>query len=94
MKKTERHHWFSNILSVAQALGVLIFIWGLVFLEIWPVLLGGIIVIIAKLWFSDRMVWLYGDRANGSIFFLRNLNVLAPEINYFRLFFSENAMVE
>jgi len=32
-----------------------------VWLEIWPALLGLVLVMICKLWFVDRMVWLYED---------------------------------
>jgi len=57
-----KHHLFMpNILSATSAIGAIPFIWGLVVLEIWPTVLGGIVIIIGKLWFADRMVWLYED---------------------------------
>jgi hypothetical protein len=36
-------------------------IWGLVDLSIWPTLLGVVLVYLGKLWFIDRMVWIYQD---------------------------------
>ncbi|MEO0072606.1 MAG: DUF6653 family protein [candidate division WOR-3 bacterium] len=57
-----KHHlYLPNILSVAIGIGTIIFIWGLIKLHIWLTILGGVIMIIGKLWFSDRMVWLYED---------------------------------
>jgi hypothetical protein len=37
-------------------------IWGA--LAIWPTLLGATVVYLSKLWFIDRMVWLYEDMKN------------------------------
>jgi len=57
-----KHHLFMpNILSAISAIGAIPFIWGLVILEIWPTVVGGIVIVISKLWFADRMVWLYED---------------------------------
>ena len=57
-----RHHRFlPNFLSSVAAIGIIPFIWGLYSLEIWPVLLGGVVMVIGKLWFADRMVWLYEE---------------------------------
>jgi hypothetical protein len=55
------HRNVPNALSAAGALGIIPFIWGLIILEVWPVVFGGAIIIISKLWFVDRMVWLYED---------------------------------
>ena len=57
-----KHHLLvPNILSAINAVGAIPFIWGLVILEIWPTVVGGLVMIISKLWFCDRMVWLYED---------------------------------
>jgi hypothetical protein len=57
-----KHHLLvPNILSAINAMGAIPFIWGLVILAVWPTILGGIVMIISKLWFCDRMVWLYED---------------------------------
>jgi hypothetical protein len=57
-----KHHLLvPNILSVVSAIGAIPFIWGLVVLEIWPTVVGGVVIVISKLWFADRMVWLYED---------------------------------
>ncbi len=62
----EHHRYVPNILSAVAALGTIPFIWGLIRLEIWPTILGGVVIIISKLWFADRMVWLYEDMKNKS----------------------------
>ena len=50
-----------NILSALGALAMIPFIWGLATFEVWPTVLGGIVAFISKLWFADRMVWIYED---------------------------------
>lgn len=57
-----KHHLLMpDILSGISAIGVIPFVWGLVVLELWPTVVGGIVIVISKLWFGDRMVWLYED---------------------------------
>ncbi|MFA5129119.1 MAG: DUF6653 family protein [Patescibacteria group bacterium] len=55
------HQYAPNILSAIGAIGAIPFIWGLYALEIWPAVFGGVVIVISKLWFADRMVWLYED---------------------------------
>ncbi|ADN37531.1 conserved hypothetical protein [Methanolacinia petrolearia DSM 11571] len=57
----ERHRRAPNILSAVSGVGFLFVIYGVYFLEIWPVLFGSALVYLGKLWFLDRMVWLYED---------------------------------
>ena len=57
----ERHRRAPNILSAVSGTGFLFVIYGVYFLEIWPVLFGSALVYLGKLWFLDRMVWLYED---------------------------------
>ncbi len=57
----ERHKKVPNILSAIGALGLPFVAWGVYMLEIWPVLVGITLVFLGKLWFADRMVWLYED---------------------------------
>ncbi|MEL6475739.1 MAG: DUF6653 family protein [Pseudomonadota bacterium] len=59
-----RHHavW-AGLLSALPAAGLGPLIWGLYALEIWPLLLGLVLTMGPKLWFCDRMVWLYDDMA-------------------------------
>jgi hypothetical protein len=56
-----RHRRVPNILSAVSGIGMLIVIWGVLFFEAWPVLLGTAVVYLGKLWFIDRMVWLWED---------------------------------
>ena len=50
-----------RILSGVSGLGLPFIIWGLWRLEMWPTLVGCILVYAGKLWFLDRMVWIYQD---------------------------------
>jgi hypothetical protein len=49
------------VLNVVSGTGMLFVIWGAVQLSIWPTLFGAMLVYAGKLWFLDRMVWLYED---------------------------------
>jgi hypothetical protein len=51
----------ASILSFVSLFGLLPYIWGLVQLEIWPTILSLTMTMGAKLWFIDRMVWLFAD---------------------------------
>lgn len=55
------HRWTPHVLSGVAALGLPFVVWGLVALELWPLLLGATLIYAGKLWFLDRMVWLYQD---------------------------------
>jgi hypothetical protein len=56
------HHRFAAMaLSVAAALGLAPLAWGLAVFDLALTLLGAAIVVFAKLWFVDRMVWLFDD---------------------------------
>jgi len=55
------HRVLPTVLSITTAAGVPLLVWGWVTLEIWPTLFGMAIIYAGKLWFIDRMVWLYED---------------------------------
>lgn len=55
------HRQIPNILSAVSACGLVLIIWGVTALDICPTLLGTALVYLGKLWFVDRMVWLYQD---------------------------------
>ena len=54
------------VLNVLTASGVPFLIWGLYTFLIWPTILGVLLVYAGKMWFLDRMVWLYEDMKNAS----------------------------
>ncbi len=57
-----RHHRAApHVLSSISALGMIFLIWGVIALALWPTLFGAALVYLGKLWFLDRMVWLYED---------------------------------
>jgi len=57
----DHHRRLPNVLNAISALGMVIVIWGVVVLSIWPTITGAIIGVTFKLWYVDRMVWLYDD---------------------------------
>jgi hypothetical protein len=57
----EYHRKVPNILSAVSGTGFVFVIWGVYALEIWPTVFGVTVVYLGKLWFLDRMVWLYLD---------------------------------
>ncbi|NWF60256.1 MAG: hypothetical protein HXY43_13580 [Fischerella sp.] len=48
-------------LIIIAIIGMVFVIWGVAVLAIWPTLFGTALVYLGKLWFCDRMVWLYED---------------------------------
>lgn len=56
-----RHRRLPHLLNVFSLLGLGPMIYGLWVLEPWPAVLGGAVVMLTKLWFADRMVWLHED---------------------------------
>jgi len=51
----------ANVLSVLSALGAAIWCYGLYALDVWATVAGAIAIVLPKLWFVDRMVWLFED---------------------------------
>lgn len=60
----EHHRRVPSILSIVSTTGMVFVIWGLVTFNVWSTLLGNVVVYLGKLWFIDRMVWLYEDMKN------------------------------
>ncbi len=56
-----RHRTVPNILSVISGVGMLFVLWGLLVFDLWPILFGIALVYCGKLWFLDRMVWLWEE---------------------------------
>lgn len=57
----QHHQRVPTILNLISAFGIPFLVLGLVDLEIYPTLIGVILINLGKLWFVDRMVWLYED---------------------------------
>ena len=55
------HCLLPNIITVIGIIGSILFVYGLVVLHLWLTVLGGVVIMISKLWYADRMVWLYED---------------------------------
>jgi hypothetical protein len=57
----DHHARMATILNVLAGVGMVPFIVGLVQLNVWATVAGTAVMMIAKLWFLDRMVWLFDD---------------------------------
>ena len=57
----EHHRLAPNLLSGFSGLGLPLLVWGLFQLHVWPTAMGTVLIYAGKIWFLDRMVWLYED---------------------------------
>ena len=57
----EHHRRVPNVLNSLAAVGMILVIWGVVAFSIWPTMTGTVIGVAFKIWYVDRMVWLYED---------------------------------
>ena len=55
------HRKVPNVLSAVAAIGLLFILWGVLVFDPWPTLFGMMMAYLGKLWFADRMVWLWND---------------------------------
>lgn len=56
-----RHRRAPHLLNLVAAIGGLLGVWGVIALQVWPTVLGVTLVYLGKLWYLDRMAWLYED---------------------------------
>ena len=57
----QHHMRAARVLTGLSVLGVVILIYGLIALDVWAAICGLFTTILPKVWFVDRMVWLYED---------------------------------
>jgi hypothetical protein len=50
-----------DILYAVSDIWMVFFLWGVLEFDLWPTLFGTVIVYLGKVWFLDRMVWLWED---------------------------------
>jgi hypothetical protein len=55
------HKTAPNILNIISLIGMLLSIWAIIAISIWPAILGVALAYIGKSWYLDRMVRLYED---------------------------------
>jgi len=60
------HQKVPNILSAVAAIGLLFILWGVLIFDLWSTLFGTMMAYLGKLWFADRMVWLWNDMQNAA----------------------------
>jgi len=56
-----RHRIAPNLLAAATETGVLLALYGVVWLDGWATVFGTTLAVLGRLWFLDRMVWIYED---------------------------------
>lgn len=57
----KHHHRAITVLNIITGAGLPAVGWGLYQLDFWMTLFGLTLVILGKMWFLDRMVWLYEE---------------------------------
>ncbi|HUT22475.1 MAG TPA: DUF6653 family protein [Candidatus Bipolaricaulota bacterium] len=57
----KHHKSLPKILNAISFSGIILSVWGIVALSIWPAILGVTLAYLGKSWYLDRMVWLYED---------------------------------
>ena len=60
------HVTWAKILTWVSGSGAIVLAYGLWRLDLWATLCGLSITVLGKVWFVDRMVWLYEDMRRGS----------------------------
>lgn len=55
------HRTAPNILSGVSGIGMLFVFWGVFAFDLWTTVFGMTLVYLGKLWFLDRMAWLWED---------------------------------
>lgn len=55
------HARIALVISILIFLSLIVMAYGLYAFAIWPTVLGTALTMLAKVWFCDRMVWLYED---------------------------------
>lgn len=58
---TQRHRTIPNVLNAVSMIGLPFLAWGLFRYQLWPTLLGMVLITGTKLWYIDRMAVLYDD---------------------------------
>ena len=59
------HRIAAALLTAVQAVGLIPLVYGLIVLDPWAAVAGTAITLMAKMWFVDRMVWLYDEVGDG-----------------------------
>jgi Family of unknown function (DUF6653) len=60
------HRKVPNVLSAVSGLGMIFVVWGVLVFDLWPTVFGAVVAHLGKLWFADRMVWLWYDMQNAT----------------------------
>ena len=60
------HETAAKVLGYLSLPGMLLLIWGLWELHVWATITGAVLALLPKVWFVDRMVWLYEDMKDAS----------------------------
>lgn len=55
------HKTMINILTLIQLTGLVTLVFGLYYFNFWQTITGTVLIYLGKMWFLDRMVWLFED---------------------------------
>jgi hypothetical protein len=55
------HRYALRLIALPGLCGIVLLVWGLVALEVWPTVAGVTLVVLAQLWRIDRLVWMYDE---------------------------------
>lgn len=62
-----RHHAATAArLAWLSGLGLPFYAWGVATLQVWPTVFGMFVCVLFKVWFVDRMAWLWADMAGAT----------------------------
>jgi hypothetical protein len=87
------HRKIPNILSAVSGIGMLFVFWGVLVFDLWPPLFGMALVYSGKVWFLDRMVWLWQDMQDADTGYrLWNIS-LVPRHEYGWIFLNNQTLI-
>ena len=62
----DHHRSVVKLLGILTGAGLPFLVWGFYQHSVWPITFGLTLVIVGKLWFLDRMVWIFEDMKSAS----------------------------
>lgn len=57
----KHHNFMAKLLGIITGFGIPFVVWGLYNFDFFATLLGVVVIYLGKMWFLDRMVWIFED---------------------------------